>query len=325
MGRRRPSASSGTSPATRCSSGTSRSPSGSSAAGSTPRSTASTATWRPGAGTRWPTTGWGSPRATPGPSPTPISTRMVCQAANALVELGVKAGDRVAIYMPMIPETVVAMLACARLGAPHSVIFGGFSAEALAGRILDADARIVITADGGYRRGRRPPLKVNVDEALRAVPGRPQRARGPPDRPGRGLGRRAGTSGGTTSSTASRPSTSRSPSTPSSRSTSCTRAARRPSPRASCTRPAATSSTAPPPTGCIFDIKPEHGRLLDGGRRRLGHRPQLHRLRAAGQRDHLGHVRGDARRRRPGPLVADRRGLQGLDPLHRARPPSAPS
>ena len=78
---------------------------------------------------------------------------MVCQAANALVELGVEAGDRVAIYMPMIPETVVAMLACARLGAPHSVVFGGFSAEALAGRILDADARVVITADGGYRRG----------------------------------------------------------------------------------------------------------------------------------------------------------------------------
>jgi acetyl-CoA synthetase len=78
---------------------------------------------------------------------------MVSKAANALVELGVQAGDRVAIYLPMIPEAVVAMLACARLGAPHSVIFGGFSAEALAGRILDLDARVVITADGGFRRG----------------------------------------------------------------------------------------------------------------------------------------------------------------------------
>ena len=95
---------------------------------------------------------------------------MVCQAANALVELGVKTGDRVAIYMPMIPETVVAMLACARLGAAHSVIFGGFSAEALAGRILDADARMVITADGGYRRGAAAALKVNVDDALLQCP-----------------------------------------------------------------------------------------------------------------------------------------------------------
>ena len=64
-----------------------------------------------------------------------------------------RAGDKVAIYMPMIPETVVAMLACARLGAPHTVVFGGFSADALRGRILDCDAHFVITADGGYRRG----------------------------------------------------------------------------------------------------------------------------------------------------------------------------
>ena len=94
----------------------------------------------------------------------------VNRAANALIELGVKAGDRVAIYMPMIPETVVAMLACARLGAPHSVVFGGFSAEALASRILDADARIVITADGGYRRGSASALKPAVDEALEECP-----------------------------------------------------------------------------------------------------------------------------------------------------------
>ena len=95
---------------------------------------------------------------------------MVCRAANALEEIGVEAGDRVAIYMPMIPEAVVAMLACARLGAPHSVVFGGFSAEALSGRIRDADARVVITADGGYRRGTASALKPNVDEALASCP-----------------------------------------------------------------------------------------------------------------------------------------------------------
>ncbi len=91
---------------------------------------------------------------------------MVSQAANALTELGVRAGDRVAIYMPMIPETVVAMLACARLGAPHTVVFGGFSATALKDRILDCDARIVITADGPHRRGAPAALKPAVDEAV---------------------------------------------------------------------------------------------------------------------------------------------------------------
>ncbi len=96
--------------------------------------------------------------------------RDVCRAANALTQLGVQAGDRVAIYLPMIPETVVAMLACARIGAPHSVVFGGFSAEALAGRILDADARVVVTADGGWRRGAISPLKPAVDEALTGCP-----------------------------------------------------------------------------------------------------------------------------------------------------------
>ncbi len=94
----------------------------------------------------------------------------VCKAANALVELGVKKGDRVAIYMPMIPETAIAMLACARLGAPHSVVFGGFSSDALKGRIQDADTRVVITADGGYRRGAPSALKPAVDEALEECP-----------------------------------------------------------------------------------------------------------------------------------------------------------
>src|SRR5579875_3797413 len=97
-------------------------------------------------------------------------TAMVCQAANALTELGVTAGDRVMIYMPMIPETVVAMLACARIGAVQSVVFGGFSAEALAGRTNDAQARLIITADGGFRRGAAHALKPAVDDACAQCP-----------------------------------------------------------------------------------------------------------------------------------------------------------
>ena len=91
----------------------------------------------------------------------------VCKAANALTEMGIVAGDRVAIYMPLIPEAAVAMLACARIGAIHSVVFGGFSADALLSRIQDADAKLVITADGGFRKGGAFALKPAVDEALK--------------------------------------------------------------------------------------------------------------------------------------------------------------
>ena len=94
-------------------------------------------------------------------------TRQVKQAANALIELGVKTGDRVAIYLPMIPEAVVAMLACARIGAPHTVVFGGFSSDALYSRVIDCGVQVVITADGGYRRGKASTLKHAVDEALK--------------------------------------------------------------------------------------------------------------------------------------------------------------
>src|ERR671914_331615 len=90
----------------------------------------------------------------------------VCRLANGLKELGVEKGDRVAIYLPMIPELPAAMLACARIGAVHSVVFGGFSADSLRDRINDGDAKILITADGGYRRGQTVPLKENADEAL---------------------------------------------------------------------------------------------------------------------------------------------------------------
>jgi acetyl-CoA synthetase len=95
--------------------------------------------------------------------------REVCRFANVLKRHNIKKGDRVIIYMPMVPEAAIAMLACARLGAIHSVVFGGFSAESIRDRILDCGAKMVITADGGYRRGSVVPLKKNVDDALRGV------------------------------------------------------------------------------------------------------------------------------------------------------------
>ena len=96
--------------------------------------------------------------------------REVCKFGNVLRRLGVNRGDRVAIYLPMIPEAAIAMLACARIGAPHSVVFGGFSAESLRDRINDAQAKVLITADGGYRRGQIVPLKRNADKALEETP-----------------------------------------------------------------------------------------------------------------------------------------------------------
>ncbi|MEV4320661.1 acetate--CoA ligase [Microbispora rosea] len=95
----------------------------------------------------------------------------VAKAANALQELGVRKGDRVAVYMPMIPELPITLLACARIGAIHSVVFGGFSASALKSRIHDADAKVVVTADGGFRRGAPSALKPTVDEAVAECPG----------------------------------------------------------------------------------------------------------------------------------------------------------
>jgi len=96
--------------------------------------------------------------------------REVSKFANVLRDLGVSEGDRVGIYMPMVPETAIAMLACARIGAVHSVVFGGFSAEAVRERMTDAEARVIVTADGGYRRGAEVPLKPAVDEAVSRVP-----------------------------------------------------------------------------------------------------------------------------------------------------------
>ena len=96
--------------------------------------------------------------------------REVCRFANALKSLGVRKGDRVTIYLPMIPELPITMLACARIGAPHSVVFGGFSAESLRDRINDSEAKVLVTSDGGYRRGNVVPLKCNADEALEGTP-----------------------------------------------------------------------------------------------------------------------------------------------------------
>ena len=96
--------------------------------------------------------------------------REVNKFANVLKKLGVRKGDRVCLYMGMVPELVIAMHACNRIGAPHSVVFGGFSAEALRDRINDAKAKVLVTADGGYRRGTVVPLKKNADEALTDTP-----------------------------------------------------------------------------------------------------------------------------------------------------------
>ena len=105
----------------------------------------------------------------PGDSKTYTYSELLAEtkkAANALLDLGVTAEDRVAIYLPMIPEAVIAMLAVARIGAVHSVVFGGFSSDSLKNRIIDAEAKVVITADGGFRKGKAHPLKASVDEAL---------------------------------------------------------------------------------------------------------------------------------------------------------------
>ncbi len=115
----------------------------------------------------------GEPVANGGPEVRKLTYRQlladVCRLANGLRSLGVKRGDRVTIYLPHVPEAAVAMLACARIGAPHSVIFGGFSSQSIADRLQDAQSRFVITADGGYRRGSPIGLKASVDEAINKV------------------------------------------------------------------------------------------------------------------------------------------------------------
>ena len=195
---RPPTSSTGTRTGTRSSSGTCRSPSGSWAGSSTSATTPSTATSLAGRGDKvayhW--------EGEPGDTRTITYADLhadVQRFANVLKGLGVAKGDRVCIYMPMVPELPVAMLACARIGAPHSVVFGGFSPDSLIDRINDAECKVVITADGGFRRGAPSMLKPNVDTALASTPTRRARRRRQAGRRAGRHGGRAATTGGTTS------------------------------------------------------------------------------------------------------------------------------
>ena len=188
----------------------------------------------------------------------------VQKAANGLLSLGIGKGDRVAIYLPQIPEAVVAMLACARIGAIHSVVFGGFSAESLRQRIDDAEAKLVITADGGNRRGAHLALKPLVDESLApseqpptATEHRHERARGQANRPRNGLARGPRRVVARRRRHPAGRATSPSGSTRNTRCSSSTRRAPRASQRA-CSTPRAATSRAPRATHrLVFDIKPE--------------------------------------------------------------------
>jgi acetyl-CoA synthetase len=173
--------------------------------------------------------------------------REVCKFANALKKLGTKRGDRVTIYLPMVPELPIAMLACARIGAIHSVVFGGFSAESLKNRIQDCGSELVITADGGFRGAKLIPLKATTDAAVAECPTVRQVV--VLKRTGKEVPfTRAATGGGTTWCAASRSSASPRRWTPRTRSSSSIRAAPPESPRACCTPRADTWSTPRSPT-----------------------------------------------------------------------------
>ena len=243
--------------------------------------------------------------------------REVVRMANALKELGVRKGTPVAIYMGMIPELAVAMLACTRLGAPHTVVFGGFSADSLSGRMVDMGCEVLVTQDEAWRRGKPVPLKHTADEAMAAAPRvhsclvvrrtgnevpmtagrdrwlpRARRLGRPGGVPVRADGQRGPALphvhvGDDREAEGDRPHDGRLP----------------------------RRRRVDPP----LHLRPQagDGRLLVRGRHRLDHRPQLHRLRAALQRRHVRALRGHARLPRPRALVVDRRALRRHDPLHR--------
>ena len=245
--------------------------------------------------------------------------RQVSQFANVLKSLGVKKGDRVALYLPLVPELAIAMLACARIGAVHSVVFGGFSSESLRDRINDAQATLLVTADGGWRRGQVVPLKQMADVALEGTPSIKnvvivQRLHGLA-----GAGAREGRA---------RPLVS----------PSDAGGLVRLRARAHGRRGHALHAVHVGHDGEAEGDRP-HDRRIPGGhlrhdqvgvrsqggrrllvhrRHRLGDRPQLRRLRTAGQRRDGGDVRGRARLAAEGSLLGDRRALRRDDLLHRA-------
>ena len=240
----------------------------------------------------------------------------VCRFANGLLSLGVQKGDRVAIYMGMVPELPIAMLACARLGLVHSVVFGGFSSDALSSRIIDADARVVITQDGAWRAGNVVPLKANADVALASTPDvehvvvLKRTDHGVDMTEGRDIWWHDLVEGQSdecepvvlnaedplyilyTSGTTGKPE------------------GDRPHPG----RLSDRDRHHPP---LRLRSQARHRRLLVRRRHRLGHRSQLHRLRPARQPGDQRHVRGRPQLPGPRPSVADHRGLQGHHLLHR--------
>ena len=249
----------------------------------------------------------GRARATPAPSPTPSSSARCARRRTRWPSWVSQTGDRVAIQLPMIPEAVVSMLACARLGAMHSVVFGGFSPSALKARIEDAECKLLITSDGQYRRGKPAPMKENTDEAVAQTPRRSStcssssapRPRCPwtegrdvwwhdvvdkqsDEHEPRGLRRRA-------------------PAVHPLHLGHHREAEGHPAHLRRLPHPGGLH----PPRGVRPQARRE--RLLVHRRHRLGHRAQLHRLRAAGQPRHVGDVRGHAEHPARGPALGDRR------------------